>query len=75
MNLPVAEARRTLGKLETTVSAKRASVRFALPGTLFCSWISVGILSVLAANTGGRLTYPPVPTTACGRNLNRIVSD
>ena len=66
---------RDFSKLTTTTSAKRDPTRFARPGTQFCSWINVGILSMPAATMGGRLTYPPVPMTACGRNRSNIASD
>src|SRR5690606_32930714 len=46
--------------------ARAARKRLARPITEFCSWMMVGTPRICAANKGGRLGYPPKPTTARG---------
>src|SRR3989344_7239721 len=40
--------------------------RFTLPGTESDSWITTGIRKNLAANSVGKLAYPPLPKTTSG---------
>ena len=56
-------ARRASANASATVRAGRAKVRFASPGTAFCSCRTTGRRERNEARTTGTLTYPPIPTT------------
>ena len=59
------------GKLVAIAFTRGASIRFARPITALASWITVGTRRSVAASTGGKVGYPPKPTTAAGR-MRRI---
>ena len=49
---------------------RRAKSWLTRPNTPFCSWISIGILSIVAASIVGKAGYPPNPATTCGLSIN-----
>src|SRR5438093_1593601 len=59
------------GNVTAMRRAKRAPTRFASPGTVVCSWMTIGSRRAAAARTTGSATKPPVANTTRGRSLAR----
>ena len=53
-------------------SARRATYRFATPGTAFCSWTTNGIATFLAPIAAGTLTYPPKTVSTPGARSRSV---
>ena len=60
------------GKPAHTQSTCRASSRLVMPGNPFCSWMTVGMPALAAAQRSGPLANPPTPTATSGLNRRTI---